>query len=84
MRKDRPLIIVHDGDTTNLFIDGKVYGDGITGISFQHKGKKFPKKAEVSLEVTADDVVIEGESDFSTIYALMSKIEQIIQGEGRE
>lgn len=80
MLADRPLIIAYDGKgVTHLFADDKVYGDGIRCISFKHKGAKYPKKATISVEITADDVNILGDESFEAIHGFRSVIDNIMK-----
>lgn len=36
------IIIVSDGKTTQVFVDGKVYGDCVTKIDFRHEAGDNP------------------------------------------
>lgn len=88
MLADRPLIIAYDGKgVTHLFADGKVYGDGITGISFECKGEKFfprHEKSYVSVEISADDVNIAGSSGMDDIFAFRMMVDRIIKANNEE
>lgn len=75
---NRPLVIVFDGENTNLFMDGKVYGDNLHRISFCHDAKTLPKQG-AKLEVTADDVNIEGKDDLDTILNFRMKLKSITE-----
>ncbi len=74
---NRPLVIVFDGENTNLFIDGKVYGDNLHKISFCHDTTLPKQKAK--LEITADDVNIKGMDDLDTLLGFRMKIKNITE-----
>lgn len=80
MLVNRPMIIVYDGKgVTHLFADGKVYGDGITGILFEHKEAKTPKNPDIKVRITADDVNVKGEDNLKVLDAFRNKIDRIMQ-----
>lgn len=80
MLVNRPLIIAYDGKgVTHLLVDGKVYGNGIRCIYFKHKGAKYPKKTNISVEITADDVNIVGDESFEAIHGFRSVIDNIMK-----
>lgn len=82
---NRPFIIVHEGNgITQIFADGKVYGDGITDILFEHKRDKSPYpgnpgKPDVSIHITSDDVNIAGNDDENVIFAFKKMVDKIIE-----
>ena len=89
MLADRPFIIVHEGyGITHLFADGKVYGDGITDILFEHNRAKSPYpgnsgKPDVSIHITSDDVNIVGSDDKNGIFAFKKMVDEIIENTPR-
>lgn len=53
------IVIASDGYSTRLFINGKAYGENITGILFQHTAnKKNIGKPEI--EIRIDKLPLEG------------------------
>lgn len=54
MKKGREIIILSNGISTHIFSDGKVYGSHIKSARFEHKN------GMVDLEITADDIPLEG------------------------
>lgn len=90
MLADRPLIIAYDGKgVTHLFADGKVYGDGITDILFEHKrfAPLYPGhrgKSNVSIHITSDDVNIAGSSGMDDIFAFRMMVDRIIKANNEE
>lgn len=85
MLENRPFIIVHEGHgITHLFVDGKVYGDGITDILFEHKRSTSPYpghcgKPNVSIHITSEDVNIVGSDDKNNIFAFKKMVYEIIE-----
>lgn len=75
MRK--PLIIVTDGYFTEFFIDGKIYGEHIKEIKFEHVGGE-QARLEPNLELLADDVDFEPKSDFKSIIDFKDRINKIM------
>lgn len=90
MLADRPLIIAYDGKgVTHLFADGKVYGDGITDILFEHKRPATPYsghrgKHNVSIHITSDDVNIVGSNEKDDIFAFKMMVDRIIKANNEE
>lgn len=54
----KAIIIVSHGNSTEVFVDGVVYGNGITEISFNHTAAEKP-----SIEIKADRLPVEGEKN---------------------
>ncbi len=80
MKLQRPLVIIHDGKATQLFIDNKLYGDGVTKIAFEHVGEKWGvRRGSVDLEVAFDDVTWDGQTGKQDEVMLM--VENIVKGE---
>ena len=85
MLADRPLIIAYNGKgVTHIFSDGKVYGDGITGILFEQKEPEHSQKHDVTIRITADDVNIVGRDERCDIEAFKRMIDRITGGKDKE
>ena len=54
---NQKIIIVSNGKNTSILVNGKLYGDHITKVSFSHKKKKTGKD-DVRLLFTSDTVPV--------------------------
>ena len=80
MLADRPLIIAYDGKgVAHLFVDGKVYGDGITGILFEHNGS-----FDVKTRITVDDVNVVGSNEMDDVFAFRMMLDRILKAVDKE
>lgn len=55
--KQNNVIIASNGKETLLFINGKVYGDNVTGVSFEHNVKE--KRSNAEIRITVDTLPVE-------------------------
>lgn len=60
--EDKKIIIVSNGKTTHVMVDGKLYGDRIIEVKFSHKKKKHGRD-DAELLLTSDAVPIPEGSD---------------------
>lgn len=67
------VIIASDGTYTNLFINGKTYGDHITGIEFRHvnEGSKIGKP---EITISADTLPVEGSSNIEAFKTFLEHL----------
>lgn len=75
--EDKKIIIVSNGRTTHVMVDGKLYGDHIIEVKFLHKKKKRGRD-DAELLLTSDTVpVLEG-SDEEKL-AFMEMLEKFLK-----
>lgn len=60
--ENKKIIIVSNGKTTHVMVDGKLYGDRIIEVKFSHKKKKHGRD-DAELLLTSDAVPIPEGSD---------------------
>ena len=65
----RKLIIVSVGNTTQIFSDGKVYGDNIVELDFHCEAGKLPK-----LNIRADSLPVEGTAELENFRAAINML----------
>ena len=68
------VIIASDGYITQVYVNGKVYGEGIVGIRFEHNAGKVLEAPELILSV--DKLPISGDEDTSKFDLFIKKIQE--------
>lgn len=75
------VIIASDGYITQVYVNGKVYGEGIVGIKFEHNAGKVVEAPELTISVS--ELPIEGEENFAPledfIHRMFREARQAIQ-----
>ncbi len=85
------VIIASDGYITQVYVNGKVYGEGIVGIKFEHNVGKVVEAPELTMKVvetpeltiSVSELPIEGEENFAPledfIHRMFREARQAIQ-----
>lgn len=68
------VIIVSDGYNTNLFVNGKVFGDYITYVKYEHSSGRADGTGRPELKVTAETLPMEGEEDVEEFRRIINSV----------
>ena len=66
------IIIASDGYATQIFVDGKVYGDYIECLTFYHEASDAPQ-----IHITASHLPVEGNSSIDTFKRLLERLLEV-------
>ena len=66
------VIIASDGYITQVYVNGKVYGEGIVGIKFEHNAGKVVEAPELTISVS--DLPINGEENIAPLKDFINKL----------
>lgn len=65
----KKIIIASDGNITQVFVDGKVYGKDIQKFEFKHLGGE---RSSISIE--ANDLPVKGEENVDTFKLFLEEL----------